>query len=1142
MPDFKEEQLRAIDAKGKTIVSASAGSGKTTVMIEKILRLILDEVPVEQILAMTYTKKAAAQMKEKLRDALVKKINEKELKKEKKDFLKKQLNAVHTADICTIHSFCSKLLKQNFFDGEISNTFSVISMDDAEGKALVGEALDGIFAEGYGNGDEDLNHLLSIYFHKKKDDNLREAIVKCYGTLRVRDDYKEYLAACGNDSEENFAALCQGLMENLHARCEYYLRALEREEGFFLKQTKCETSIKQATALEEYLRELLAQKNYYDCVKITERKFPSTQHRKEELPAEVLTHIERMRTLAERVKEMQSQLLSTQPYEEEYRRFASSMRTAKAIAKYILRLDEAYARLKAEKDVLDYSDLEHFALRLLKKEEVQAEMHKKYAYVFVDEYQDVNPVQEKLLSVVAGDNLFLVGDVKQSIYGFRGSKSQFFVDKERQYKEEGHNALILPQNFRCAPAVLEAVNGQFDEIMTKENTSVDYQKEGRMQTGGLYTDGEGKEAYGRVRVHMCGDDPSSEKSVIEGVYSVKKGRKKRDKLPSARIRTALDIIRREKKYGKWYDVKTKTYRDVDYGDIAVLYRESKVGSASLAAALAKENIPVTGSGSVNVCEYPEIKTLLDVLMLIDNECQDIPLCSALTSLKELTAQQLSTIRLAYKSGSFYSACRAYAEKETDALAHDLRTFFKDLKKWRLLAEVVPVGELIVKLLAKTSLETKFLSLAGGEDSMKRVHRFLEETTNPQPMSVREFLQRLKALDNKIYCPTSGGENAVKLITMHSAKGLEFPVVILFGLGEKLHDTENEAVLVDEKFGLAPFAFDLQRRVRYNTLLRRYYADMADREQIKDELNIYYVAATRAQYALHLLFDDRSYLSDPVYGTSYQNFTDFSKWEKFIYKEEFFDLPYEQRTAYAVSVDEKLVERMERALTERYAYGGLENFPVKDSASGLMKELDTPFSSAQAMQQGYFYTEREEAAGDEDKITRGLAYHAFLEKIDFACVGREDLPSYIEETLERWRRENALPQEYFAYLKKEQLCKILSLPIFAKLKGFQLYKERAFLVGLTAKEVLRLQGRSECEVVDGEAEVLFQGAIDLLAVGEEEIYLVDYKYSSGDGEYLRSHYAPQLTLYRRAVAKIMGKKEEQIKTVIVNIALGFEVPF
>lgn len=1148
MPEFKAEQLAAVNARGKTIVSASAGSGKTTVMIEKIVRLILSGVSVDGILAVTYTKKAAAQMKEKLRGAIIKKINERGTDKDTRTFLKAQLNGVQAADISTVHSFCAKLIRQNFFEAETTNTFAVISMKDADGTELLSRAMDDIFAVGYEQADEDFLHLLSVYFKKKKDTQLRNLLVDCYETLRSRDDYLVRLQTSGGDDVSLFDGVTKGLLDDLQARCRYYMQVLDRESAFFSGREKCEQSRKLIDALTVFLQTLLAADDYFLACRGAEGKFPSSQSVRDNTPADIANHIARVKVVAADVKELQKQLVSTADREEEYTRFRTSMRTARAVAKYLLLLDERYAQLKREKDVLDYNDLEHVALRLLSDADRQAAMRKKYRYVFVDEYQDVNPVQEKIIGAVSGENLFLVGDVKQSIYGFRGSKSQFFVDKQALYRKEGHNALTLPQNFRSAPAILDAVNAQFSAMMTKGNSSVDYAEEGVMQTGGLYVAHDGSVAQGRVRVHICGKDEKVAKGPPRGVYSVREGSRERQKTYSAQVREVVRLIRREKLYGQWYDVESGQFRKVDYGDIAILYRGGGKEIDDLSSALAEADVPVSGGSSVNVCDYPEIKTLIDLLSLIDNERQDIPLCSALLAVADCSSQDLAQIRLWEKDvaekkgvqqGSFYAACQGYAQSQTDALAHRLRNFSERLKTWRLLAQVTSAGELLTGLIAEMGLEKKFLSRRSGDGCLQRIHRFLEETSNPTPMSVREFLDRLNGLGYQINCPVGGGENAVKMMTMHSSKGLEFPVVFLVELGKRLHGMDESKVVVEEEYGLAPFAYDEKNRIEQDTLLRRLYRNKGNREETKDELNVYYVAATRAKYAMHLVFRDRTVLANPYFGTSYQEFTDFSLWERYLYDDEAFEVPYQQRTAFPVQENPALVDEIERELTRRYSYGGLENFPVKSSATALMQSMRDEVRQSSVVTV-YSTLEDSDGGTEGEALLRGLAYHAFLEKFDFSKMCQGNLAERISASLAEYRSRKAFDKRYFEYLDEKQLQEILSNPVFASLQGKTLYKERTFLLGVSANEVLKLQGKTQETVVDGDEEVIFQGAIDLLAVGKDDVTVIDYKYSVKDAEYLKTKYAPQLALYRKAVSKITGVPEENVRTVIVNILRGFQV--
>ena len=299
---FTPEQLRAIEAQGKVIVSASAGSGKTTVMIEKIIRLITSGVGVDEILAVTFTNKAAASMKEKLCKAIIEAINNPDTSPQKRNNLKKQLSLVPTADISTIHSYCSKLIRSHFYIAGVDSAFRVIGGDDAEGRALKGAALDELLEEGYGARDEAFEHLLAVYFRKKKDATLRSAILDCYRSLRDRADYRQYLekTALGYD-EKVFNEIVCDLMQLFKEKCEYYYELVEDEYAFF--RTMEDESPKQIALCKElmaWLEEGANANDYFAAREIETPKLTAKSTSKKD-SAEKKKHIERLAFLRERV-------------------------------------------------------------------------------------------------------------------------------------------------------------------------------------------------------------------------------------------------------------------------------------------------------------------------------------------------------------------------------------------------------------------------------------------------------------------------------------------------------------------------------------------------------------------------------------------------------------------------------------------------------------------------------------------------------------------------------------------------------------------------------------------------------------------------------------------------------------------------
>ena len=1136
---FTKEQLAAIEASGKTIVSASAGSGKTTVMIEKIIRLIRSGADVSEILAVTFTKKAASQMKEKLCKALIAAINAPETTMEKRAALKKQLGEIPTADISTIHSFCSRLLRAHFYKAGVDNSFRVIGGNDAEGTALKSEALDELFDEAYEEKDEEFLHLLSVYWRKKSDNTLRKIFLTTYEELRNRADYREYLGGSGAYTEETFERICADLLTALKEKCAYYLPMLQGQKEYF-EENGSDGQKALIGELEVVLETLRSAPDYFAACAQGKPKFTSVRSSKKD-DDEKKHKLKILSAIKSKIGEIYEELAETKTREEELKNFLISGQTARALAKYLLRFDEKYEALKRERSVLDYNDLEHKALALLKDAEVQKETREKYRYVFVDEYQDVNPVQEAIISAIGGENLFLVGDVKQSIYGFRGSKSKFFVEKQRELKAGAGNSLHMTNNFRSSDAVLNCVNSQFSLAMTKHTSSVDYATDSYMERGGRYALNDG-----RVEIHFLKEE-EKETREERGIYSVKASAEKRQREESVTAKTIRHIIEQER--GKtWYDSDTGEYRQVQYSDIAVLSRKKQGQIAQTVASLAAEGVPVTSVSAVNICDYAEIKTLIDILSLIDNAEQDVPLCSALLSaMGNLTANDLAQIRLAYPKEKFFRrACKRYAferEDKGDVLAYKLRLFYKYYDELRDLSCVTDAGELLMKILLDTRMEARLLSRENGGMCMRRIHRFIEEAGAGETPSVHAFLERLKDLDYKIECNENGGEDSVKVLTMHSSKGLEYPVVIVDNLNAPFRGVDKNDVLVEEKYSLAPKAFDTEKMLKSETLLRRLHEKREMENSVADELNLFYVALTRAKYALHLVFKDRSVVPDVRYARSFADFTDFSVWEKYVVQDEIFDLPKQERAAIVFRPEEELVQKIMRSFSWKYAFSGFENLPVKSSATQLISGQE---SKVVAWDERETYENEAEIAWEgeslraETSVEKGLAYHAFLEKFDFsrlygedgAPISREELLSLIGEEYEK--SDDPL-------LSVEKLVEILSNPVFFELKDMRLYKEQQFLVSLPVSDTYADKaGMENLRNAPKTEEMLFQGAIDLLAVGENEVRIIDYKYSVRNPDSIKEHYRLQLRLYKNAAAKILKISPEKVRCTIVNIYLGYQV--
>lgn len=1089
---YTPEQARAIEKQGNCIVSASAGSGKTFVMIEKIVKLVMEGASLSELLAVTFTKKAAGQMQEKLKAALVSAINAPETPSERKILLKQRLATLSQAEICTIHSFCSHLLRRYFYVLGIGSDFTVMGKD-AEVGELQNEALSRLLDVLYESGDEDFYALLSVYWRKKSDNKLRDMILSTYNRIRSEADYRALLERASYGEEAFSAAAAE------------YKRLYEAELSSYLPALDALAAQAESLGLVKAMPVVAGLRGWIEAVFAAEDLFslppypalPAMPRKKSSDPEGVTAFLSELGSLKEKMKKK----WGDPPVDDastERRRFLTAGGTAQALVRVILRFDEVYSDLKREKSCLDYADLEHDTLTLLQNEEIAAALREKYRYVFVDEYQDVNPVQERILSVFR-ENVFRVGDTKQSIYGFRGSKSVYFNRAFEEAKKSGE-ALLLTSNFRSAEGILDFVNRIFEDGMTEKSCGIDYASTSMMHGKGY------EQGAGRVRIHFAPDQPRRAPEG-RGVYSVKAHYLVREEDTSPQVLETERIIAEEL---NGEIVENGVSRPCTYGDIAVLARGIKDSEATaLLRHLSDCGIPVATSAAMNVCDFSEVRQLLDLLSYVENPEQDIPLCSALLSpAGGLSEDDLAAVKLRFPGeSSFFAACARYAGEE-DALGTRLKAFYAYFEALRALAAVSTAGEILVKLLADYPFEAEYLAGANGAQRLSRVQRLIGEAQG----SVTQFLDYVKNTKYNIPLVSSEGEDAVKLLTVHSSKGLEYPVVILFNASKPFHGDDVAEAIFDESYGLAVKCYDTDRRVAEETLLRKLVKKRKRLEETKDELNLFYVALTRAKWALHLVFkSETSYQKDRIpYAESYAEFMPFAKFRDLESNAEDV-LAVPKRDAVVTRVSSRRKEDYAAAMRFVYPYESAVNLAVKSSASALLKERQT--------ERDYYPVH--ELFG-ESSAEKGTAYHKFLQLVDFAAP--------FEGEYDRLR-EKFTPEEW-SLLEEEKLKQILSMRVFSDLSGADLVREQKFLFSLPA-----------CELYDTDCAdpVLVQGAIDLLVRGKTGYTVVDYKFSGKSRAELIDTYAPQLKLYRRAVSKILGVAEKTIGMVIVNILRGEEIP-
>ncbi len=1105
-----KEQSAAIDAAGTILVSASAGSGKTYVMVEKLIRLILTErAEVSSVLAVTFTKLAAGEMKERLRLALIERINE-ESDASLRQRLRAQLSEIPTAEICTVHSFCTNVIRRYFYEAQMAGNFRVA--DEQEADKLKERAITLAIEKILESKEEWFVSLCRIYAGGSGFAKLKSEILKSYEKVISRADYREFLQAQGERyTEEGFEQVQSELFSYLRQEAD---RLRERSEAILQEMQSLQDGLfgeKHVNFLQErieYAQSLACSADLFAAAEILRSRSlsrkPDNRAIKKTQNAEAIALDERMKSLKKYVDSLKSMFEYTRSREEEKVAFFRAKQIAAAVGKAVLVFDDTYAELKRRAGVLDFSDLEHQCLRLLNIPHVCEEVRSRYTHIFIDEYQDVNPVQEEILTRIAGENVFMVGDPKQSIYGFRGCSAAFFTRKFERLRGQGR-ALTLNGNFRSCENILCAVNDLFSQAMTVKTCSIDYAGTSKMTIGKV--EQMGGEVYGKV----VDDEPEKEKTV-RGVYSVAEHLNGERDEYSAEATLIADVVLQELQK-KRHDPERGEVPN-EYGDIVVLTRNKTAKMERIVGELVRRGVPVAASAEVNVCDYPEVKTLIALLQYLDNAEQDIPLAASLKSaLGNVTDAELAVIRLhAQKEDTFCAACARYAEGE-DELAEKLRAFYARCDRLRLEMNVFSAAELLARILSQTNMELTLLAQPCGKDRVQRINRFCEACGD---LSVTEFLEQLKSGGYKIGFSQSGGENAVRVMTMHASKGLEFPVVIVAGMNEPFSSEDMKGMLFDEEWGFASEAYDFAELSFAETIVRTMVKNRLRRKRAEDEMRLLYVALTRAKSTLYMIFSkEKEYDdSDAERAGSFADFVDIraftEKYPAVVFAQE--------RTSPAVRIltAEEADESAKRAVLARYrkAYAHEKSvyLPVKTSASAIVQ-------SRRSQEQEQDWRTSEEGYATPSDAKTGTAYHAFLELADFSAPPQQEAERVCKLLAERG----------IEGVDVQRAARILQLPVFHDLRGYTLYREREFLLTVPAEQLY--PGTTDDSV-------LVQGVIDLMAVRGEECVLVDYKYSSHDAARLLNDYRPQLQIYAAAAARRPGIKN--VKAYILNILRGFTV--
>ena len=1114
------DQRRAIEHDGgDALVSASAGSGKTFVMISRIIRLILEgKAEVGDILAVTYVKLAASEMKEKLTKAVLAEVAK---GGERAELLRAQLAEIPTASISTLHAFCGDFLRTYFFEAGLDPQFSI--MDEGEAEVLRAECADDLFERLFEAEDADLLHLAEVYSRKRRIAGLKSLVLELNGFLSAeerpfafaRDGLSAY-------TPENYARMRGELYADQRAETNELAEAFAAfARGAESIPKYAEAARLAAEALADFSREERPE-DYFRALGAWPFAMPRLRIKEED--AEGKAAQAALKALTARVKKLreQAEIFAEDPGSGAAK-LAASGRTAAALVSVTERFAADYAARKREDGKLDFSDLEHFTLDLLAREDVRAEAAARYKYVFADEYQDINGAQESILRKLSRDNLFMVGDIKQSIYAFRGCNPAFFAGKFRAFRGGAGEAVLLNGNFRSADAVLSAVNSVFSRVMTEGTGGLDYARDGAMTGGGLYGD-----HPGRATIRVAEEAEERDNPPKAGIYSVREDSLRREK-PDAESRAVVSVVLEE--LGKtWYDIKDGTEKPVTYSDIVVLARSGAVAERVIRA-LAEEGIPVSAERKATIADYPEIQALIDLLRLIDCYEQDAPLASVLLSpVGGFTESELAAVRATRPAGSFRDAVRDYAACAGDPLAARLSDFAAYFAGVRDRADFLGAGELLERVISERGFDLFYAAREGGENALRRIRRLLAESEpGGKKLKAREFLERVEKLSGSLTLSEAGGADNVRVMSIHASKGLEFPVVILAGLSARFNDSDaRKEVMTSREHGIAVKYYDLEARRQEETLLRRYVARSVRRANVREEMRVFYVAMTRAKYALHMICSDV-----PAARRTDRDILSATRLSDFLAPEDAPVLAVPPRAQEGYRPARKvLVGDPDPVLSSLIRENLNFVYPHADACG-----LDAKTTVTKLAESGEYYPVS--ALYGESSVEKGTAYHALLEA--FARTGRltdgaSRSAGEIAATAEEWESGGLLPAGTTALLDAEQAAAALAMPVFRDLAGAKLYPEQPFMMSVPARE---LPERSSLRRSSDET-VLVQGVIDLLAVKGGEAVILDYKLTAvARREDVAEKYRPQLELYRRAVERVLGLRVTRLS--VVSLLALEEIP-
>lgn len=873
---WTKEQEQVIWLQDRNIlVSAAAGSGKTAVLVERILQKMTRKehpVDIDRMLIVTFTRAAAGEMKDRLTQAV-----EKQLEADpENEHLQRQQTLIHNAQINTIDGFCSYVIRNYFHTIDLDPGYR--TANEGELKLLKHDTAKELIEQAYQNGQEPFTRFVETFAAGKSDEGLIDLILKVYEFSMSNPWPKEWLMECvrpyqaGSFEELENSVWMEKLWKdvgNALSEAEDIQRNTLKLAGEAEGPYMYEEALLADKVLLDRLRAAWEEKKFDCCAELLENlKFTVLSRKKDEQVS--AGKRDRAKRERDRVKEILKGLKERYFYGRSDQ-MLEEIRLCRQPVEELIRLTrefiDAFARKKRQRNIVDFSDMEHFALDILVKKEGDAlvytpaadEFAQRFEEILIDEYQDSNLVQETLLQAVSRirqgkHNVFMVGDVKQSIYRFRLARPELFMEKYDTYLREDSECqrIDLHKNFRSRAEVLDGVNYIFRQIMGKDLGEVEYDDAAALYPGAVFPEtGSGREAFAPTEI-LIGETDTQE---LKDDGSDSTAVELEARLIGERIR---EIVGHE----LVLDKETGAYRPAGYRDCVILLRTVTGWAETFARVLLDMEIPAYAASKTGYFSALEVVTVLNYLHICDNPMQEIPFASVLTSpIGGCTPQDLAEMKASYPDKKIYACAWTYSQEgKKRELKEKLERFFLAYNQMRARVPYTPIHELIELILKKTGYGHVAAAMPGGEQRRGNLNMLVEKAMEYESTSYRglfnfiRYMEQLQKYEVDFGEINTIGENeeTVRIMSIHKSKGLEFPIVFAAGMGKRFNMMDaNAGLVIHADLGIGTNAVEIGRRVKMPTLMKQVMQKQIRLESLGEELRVLYVALTRAKEKLIL---------------------------------------------------------------------------------------------------------------------------------------------------------------------------------------------------------------------------------------------------------------------------------------------------